>query len=84
MASEVTARQTLTRTWLIEASQAQSIASLADGLGVNHSQLVRYLLRYALSAVESGDLPLETVPCRWTLVEKGPAGGRGGKISGTW
>lgn len=60
----------LTRTWLVEPGQARQIAKLADELGVNHSQLVRYLLRYALKAVDSGDLPLETVPCKWILVEE--------------
>ena len=74
LARAVEDSKSVTRTWLVEPGQALQIVRLADELGVNHSQLVRYLLRYALEAVESGDLPLDTVPCKWVLVE---ARGRG-------
>lgn len=69
LARAVAASKDVTRTWLVEPGQAAQIAALADALGVNHSQLVRYLLRFALAAVDSGDLPLETEPCKWSLVE---------------
>ena len=59
LARAVEDSRNVTRTWLVEPGQAQQIALLADELGVNHSQLVRYLLRYALEAVDSGDLPLD-------------------------
>lgn len=68
LAQAVAASKTVHRTWLVEAGQAAQIAAWADELGVNHSQLVRYLLRFALEAVERGDLPLETEPCKWRLV----------------
>lgn len=68
LAQAVAASKNVTRTWLVEPGQAAQIVALADELGVNHSQLVRYLLRFALAAVDSGDLPLETEPCKWNLV----------------
>lgn len=59
----------INRTWLIETGQAAKIAEVADGLGVSHSQLVRYLLRFALAELAAGRLTLRTRPVLWELEE---------------
>ena len=41
---------------------------LADAHGLRHSQLVRYLLRYGLTAIASGALPINKRPVKWELV----------------
>ena len=66
--------KSVTRTWLVEPGQGLQIVTLRGVLSASHRALVRYLLRYALEAVDNGDLPLDTVPCKWVLVE---ARGRG-------
>lgn len=58
----------ITRTWIVDTTDAAAIARLADAHGLNHSQLVRYLLRYGLTAVASGDLTINKRPVRWELV----------------
>ena len=79
LARAVEDSKSVTRTWLVEPGQALQIVMLADELGVNHSALVRYLLRFALDAVASGDLPLDTEPCKWRLIESHGRQGRGAR-----
>ena len=59
----------IARTWLVEPGQALQITNLADGLGVSHSALVRYLLRFVLGEIDAGRLELRTRPARYELVE---------------
>lgn len=59
----------IARTWLVERDQAAHITALADDLGVSHSALVRYLLRFALGEIAAGRLTLRTRPARFELVE---------------
>lgn len=59
----------IARTWLVERDQAADIAVLANGLGVSHSALVRYLLRFVLGEIDAGRLTLRTRPARYELVE---------------
>lgn len=60
----------IARTWLVERDQAEAIKVLADGLGVSHSALMRYLLRFALAEIDAGRLTLRTRPARFELVEE--------------
>ena len=60
----------ITRTWLVEPGQAAQIRNLADGLGVSHSALVRYLLRFVLGEIDAGRLTLRTRPARYELIEE--------------
>lgn len=53
---------TIARTWLVESDQAAQIRDLADGLGVSHSALMRYLLRFVLGEIGAGRLTLRTRP----------------------
>lgn len=59
----------IARTWLVERDQAEAIKALADGLGVSHSALIRYLLRFVLGEIDAGRLTLRTRPARFELVE---------------
>ena len=59
---------TIARTWIVDTADAEAIARLADAHGLNHSQLVRFLLRYGLTAIASGALPINKRPVRWELV----------------
>ena len=59
---------TIARTWIVDAADAAAIARLADAHGLNHSQLVRFLLRYGLTAIASGALPINKRPVKWELV----------------
>ena len=59
---------TIARTWIVDDADAAAIARLADAHGLNHSQLVRFLLRYGLTAIASGALALQKRPSRWELV----------------
>ena len=59
----------IARTWLVESDQAAQIRDLADGLGVSHSALMRYLLRFVLGEIDAGRLTLRTRPARYELVE---------------
>ena len=61
---------TIARTWLVEPGQAAQIRNLADGLGVSHSALVRYLLRFVLGEIDAGRLTLRTRPARYELIEE--------------
>lgn len=69
MTSEYGNPHMITRTWHVWREQAQAIANLADGLGIPHGVLVRYLLTFALREVAAGRLVLRTRPSRYELVE---------------
>ena len=58
------------RTWDVRKEQASSIAALADGLGVAHSDLVRVLLAHALNDVKAGRLSLVAEPLRCRLTNE--------------
>lgn len=57
----------IARTWIVTTEQARAVAALADKFGVNHSEMVRYLLHCALDGVRSGSIPIKTRPVKWTL-----------------
>lgn len=61
---------TIARTWIVDTTDAAAIARLADAHGLNHSQLVRFLLRYGLTAIASGALLINKRPVRWELVNE--------------
>lgn len=58
----------VTRTWSVTPMQAQAVKTLADALGINHSELARRLLDFSLAAVRTGALHLEVRPAKWELV----------------
>lgn len=55
------------RTYLLTPDLIERINALAAARQVNVSELVRYLLAYALDAVDAGALPIVTRPIRWTI-----------------
>ena len=62
-------RDLATRTWHISHATAAEIAQIADDLGVGHSQLVGYLLAFALAELRAGRLKLRTKPRAWRLLD---------------
>lgn len=55
------------RTYLLTPDLIERINALAVARQVNVSELVRYLLEYALDAVEGGALRIATRPIRWAI-----------------
>lgn len=69
-ASDYSNRDMIPRTWHVTHRQAAEIAMIANGLGVHHSRLVRYLLAFALAELDAGRLELRTRPVRWELIDE--------------
>jgi hypothetical protein len=55
------------RTYLLTPDLIARLNALAAARQVNVSELVRYLLAYALDAVEGGALRIATRPIRWAI-----------------
>jgi len=72
------------RTYLLTPDLIEGINALAAAKQVNVSELVRYLLEYALAAVEDGALRIPTQPIRWAIArERGaPWAGNGRSSTG--
>jgi len=58
------------RTYLLTPDLIERINVLAAAKQVNVSELVRYLLEYALDAVEGGALRIATRPIRWAIARE--------------
>lgn len=61
------AKDSTARTWQVDRETSTNINALADELECYPSDLVNFLLQRALSAVESGEWPIEKRPIRYSL-----------------
>jgi hypothetical protein len=61
----------LARTYRLDRELVARIDGLAEANKLFASDLVRYLLRYALDQVDAGRLPVPTTPALNVLVEPG-------------
>lgn len=56
------------RTWWIECQQSKDLAELATSLNVNHSELMRHLIRFALAEIAAGRIAVHVRPSRHEIV----------------